>query len=92
MNMHHVSVLQMRGFTFALAHVKSDMISEHLDESQRIALPAGAVMMPMWVVDTPSTPFVLAILGSEPNPYSEGRRIAREAFLSLVKAPPFPVS
>jgi hypothetical protein len=79
--------LRDRGFTFALAHIKSESVSDHLNPTAKMMLPAGAVMMPMWVIDAPSSMVVLCILGSEPDPESTPVSISRDSFLSLTKAP-----
>jgi hypothetical protein len=84
---HLGNTLKNRGFSFALAHVEGEAVAPHLEPTHRINLPRGAVMMPMWVVDTPGSPVIVAILGSQPMHDAPSIELPRTAFLSLVKAP-----
>lgn len=84
---HLAAAMKGRGFAFALAHIECDAVAPYLDPTHRINLPRGAVMMPMWVMDTPGKPVVVAVLGSQPAHDAPSVELPRTAFLSLVKAP-----
>jgi hypothetical protein len=83
---HRAVEMKRRGYEFALAHVEMDAVSPFLDPTHRILMPAGAVMMPMWIRGDGGE-FVSAVLGSEPSVDAPEVSIRRTGFLSITRVP-----